>query len=104
MLTPQVKQVVDKLQAGQVAANLIPIEIGYVIVKVTERQPEGTFAYADIKDLIKQKLQEPNAKAALERWVNARRKSAKIELSQSVRTELKDSKLLKTSGAPVSGG
>jgi hypothetical protein len=101
MLNPQVKSVVEKLQAGQVAPALIPIEIGHVIVKVTERQPAGTFAYADIKDFIKQKLQEPNAKASLERWVNARRKTAKIELSQSVRSELKDSNLVKSTSTAV---
>lgn len=101
MLNQQVKPVVEKLQAGQVAPNLIPIEIGFVIVKVTERQPAGTFAFADIKDALKQKLQEPNAKAALERWVNARRKTAKIELSQSVRSELKGSNLVKSSSTAV---
>lgn len=101
MLNPQVKGVVEKLQAGQVAPQLIPIEIGYVIVKVSERQPPGTFAFAEIKDFLKQKLQEPNAKASLERWLNARRKTAKIELSKSVRAELKDSNLVKSTSAAV---
>ncbi len=99
MLTPAVKQVVENLKAGEVASKVIPIEIGYVIAKVTERQPAGLFTYADVKDFIKQKMQEPNAKAALERWLNARRKSAKIELSQSIRSELKDNKLFKSTSA-----
>jgi len=68
---------------------------------VTERQPAGPFAYAEVKDFIMQKLREPNAKAALDRWVNARRKSAKIELSQTMRSELKDSKLFKSTSAAV---
>jgi len=102
MLQPEIKQVLDSLKAGQVAPKVIPIEIGYVIMKVTERQPAGLFTYADVKDFIKQKLQEPNAKAALERWLNARRKTAKIELSQAMRSELKDAKLLKSTNTAIS--
>jgi peptidyl-prolyl cis-trans isomerase C len=101
MLTPAVKQVVENLKAGEVAGKVIPIEIGYVITKVTERQPAGPFTYAEVKDFIMQKLREPNAKAALDRWVNARRKSARIELSQAMRSELKDSKPFKSSSAAV---
>jgi len=86
MLTPAVKDVVANLKAGEVAPKVIPIGIGYVIAKVTEKQPPGPFSYADVKDFIKQKLQEPNAKAALERWVNNRRKTARIELSQAMKT------------------
>jgi peptidyl-prolyl cis-trans isomerase C len=102
MLQPEIKQVLDNLKAGQVAPKVIPIEIGYVIMKVTERQPAGLFTFADVKDFIKQKLQEPNAKAALERWLNARRKTAKIELSQAMRSELKDAKLLKSTSTAIS--
>lgn len=102
MLQPAIKQVLDNLKAGEVAPKVIPIEIGYVIMKVTDRQPAGLFTYADVKDFIKQKLQEPNAKAALERWLNARRKTAKIELSQAMRSELKDGKLLKSTSAGIS--
>lgn len=101
MLQPAVKQVLENLKAGEVAPKVIPIEVGYVIMKVTERQPEGLFTFAEVKDFIKQKLQEPNAKAALERWVNARRKTAKIELSQAMRSELKDNKLLKSTSVAV---
>jgi parvulin-like peptidyl-prolyl isomerase len=101
MLTPAVKQVVENLKPGEVAGKVIPIEIGYVITKVTERQPPGPFTYSEVKDFIMQKLREPNAKAALDRWVNARRKSAKIELSQAMRSELKDSKLFKSGSAAV---
>jgi hypothetical protein len=68
---------------------------------VTERQPAGQFAYADVKDFIKQKMQEPNAKAALERWLNGRRKIAKIDLSQRMLSELKDNKLFKSTSAAV---
>lgn len=96
MLNPSVKQLVENLKAGEVAPKVISNEIGYLVAKVTERKPAGTYAYAQVKDFIKQGLQEPNAKAALERWVNARRKSAKIELSQSIRSDLKDSKPLKS--------
>lgn len=101
VLQPAVKQVLENLKAGEVAPKVIPIEVGFVIMKVTERQPAGLFTFADVKDFIKQKLQEPNAKAALERWVNARRKTAKIELSQAIRSELKDNKSLKSTSAAV---
>lgn len=90
MLTPEIKAVVANLKPGEVVPKVIPIEIGYVIMKVTDRQPAGAFAFADVKDFIKQQLQEPNAKAALERWVNARRKTAKIELSKAMKSELKE--------------
>lgn len=51
--------------------------------------------------MIKEGLKEPNGKAALERWIDARRKAAKIVLSSAVQEKLKGATATKPASAAV---
>jgi len=72
---------VDSIKVGQVYPNLIPSEYGYHIVKVTDRKPGGVQPLAEVKENLRNYLQQTAEQKALHDWLIEKRKSTDIKLS-----------------------
>ncbi|MBC7996621.1 MAG: peptidylprolyl isomerase, partial [Leptolyngbya sp.] len=100
-LRPEIKAKIEKTEKGKVVDTLVENPIGWFIIQVSDRQPPGPISFAEVKPMIKEGLKEPNGKAALERWIDARRKAAKIVLSSTVVEKTKDATATKPASAAV---
>jgi len=77
-LPPQLLAVLPKMQPGQVS-DIIQVEQVFTIVRLNQYVPAGTRKFADIRDSLRQKLQQENVER-LRAGLNSRlRKGAKIE-------------------------
>lgn len=100
-LRPEIKAKIEKTEKGKVVDTLVENPIGWFIIQVSDRQAPGPISFAEVKPMIKEGLKEPNGKAALERWIDARRKAAKIVLSSTVVEKSKEATATKPASAAV---
>lgn len=78
------KDFVDKvgpLKPGTVYPKVIPSQLGFHIVKLTEKQPPGTVPLAEVKEQLKHGLSQRNGVTAVVDWLYDKRKAAQINLS-----------------------
>jgi len=66
------------MKANEISA---PVEtrFGYHLIKVNDKKPEQTLAYADVKDKIAQRLKQEKVEKAAKVYVENLKKAAKIE-------------------------
>ena len=60
-------------------SGLVESRFGYHLIKVYDKKPEQTMAYADVKDRIAQRLKAEKIQKAAKEYVNNLKKDAKIE-------------------------
>lgn len=71
----------DKLKPGEIYPEVIEDDIGFFIVKVTDRQGPGVLPFAEIKETLKRALGDTNAQDAVNRWIKEKRRTTEITLS-----------------------
>lgn len=62
-------------------SDLVETRFGYHLIKVYDKKPEQTLAYADVKDKIAQRLKQEKVEKDVTRYVEDLKKGAKIEKS-----------------------
>lgn len=62
-------------------SDLVETRFGYHLIKVYDKKPEQTLAYADVKDKIAQRLKQEKVEKDATRYVEDLKKGAKIEKS-----------------------
>jgi peptidyl-prolyl cis-trans isomerase C len=62
-------------------SELVETRFGYHLIKVYDKKPEQTLAYADVKDKIAQRLKQEKVEKDVTRYVEDLKKGAKIEKS-----------------------
>lgn len=60
-------------------SDIVETQFGYHLIKVEDKKPEGTLAYADIKDQLNQHLKRQKAEKEAGTYIDTLRKGAKIE-------------------------
>jgi peptidyl-prolyl cis-trans isomerase C len=66
------------MQVDQVS-NVVETRFGYHLIKVYDKRPEKTLAYADVKDKISQRLKQEKIQKGAQEYVETLKKDAKIE-------------------------
>lgn len=66
------------MKPGQVS-NMVETRFGYHLIMVTDRTPEGTFSYDEVKDRLQQYLRQQKVQAAMTEYVETLQGKAKIE-------------------------
>ena len=66
------------MKPGQVS-NMVETQFGYHLIMVTDRTPEGTFSYEEVKDRLEQYLKQQKVQAAIAEYVETLKANAKIE-------------------------
>jgi peptidyl-prolyl cis-trans isomerase C len=66
------------MKPGQVS-DMVETDFGYHLIMVTDRTPEGTLPYEEVKERLKQVLQRQKFQAALAEYVETLKANAKIE-------------------------
>ena len=61
-------------------SGLVETRFGYHLIKVYDKKPEQTLAYADVKDKIAQRLKQEKIEKAANAYVENLKKDAKIEI------------------------
>ena len=62
-------------------SDLVETRFGYHIIKVNDKKPEQTLAYADVKDKIAQRLKQEKIEKDAAQYIEDLKKSAKVEKS-----------------------
>jgi len=62
-------------------SDLVETRFGYHIIKVNDKKPEQTLAYADVKDKIAQRLKQEKIEKDAAQYIEDLKKGAKIEKS-----------------------
>ena len=66
------------MKPGEVS-GIVETQFGYHLIKVTDKKPETTVAYEDVKQKITQHLKQEKSKSEVEAYIKKLRSSAKIE-------------------------
>lgn len=66
---------------GQVS-DMVETRFGYHLIKVTDRKPEGTLSYAEVKDRLEQLMKQQKVQQEIAHYVETLKAKAKIERSQ----------------------
>ncbi len=60
-------------------SDIVETRFGYHIIKVYDKKPEQTLAYADVKDKLSQRMQQEKVEKEANQYINQLKKNAKIE-------------------------
>ena len=66
------------LKPGEVS-DIVETKFGYHLIKVTEKKPATTIAYADIKDRLQQYLKQEKVRKELSQYIEKLKEKAKVE-------------------------
>lgn len=66
------------LKPGQVS-EIVETQFGYHLIKVVDKQPESTMAYAEVKDRLTQHLKTQRIDREAKKYIDTLKKDAKIE-------------------------
>ena len=66
------------MQTNEVS-DIVETRFGYHLIKVYDKKPEQTLAYADVKDKINQRLKQEKVEQEAGQYINQLKKDAKIE-------------------------
>ena len=78
--TPKpIEEAAFKLKPGDVS-NIIQTEIGYHLIKATEKQEEGSYSFDEVKDSLKRYLKETKVLNSISEYVTKLRAGADIKI------------------------
>jgi len=77
-MAPPFEKAAFSMQPNEVS-DLVETRFGYHLIKVYEKKPEQTLAYADVKDKIAQRLKQEKVEKDATLYVDNLKKSAKVE-------------------------
>ena len=77
-MVPPFEKAAFSMQPNEVS-DLVETRFGYHLIKVYEKKPEQTLAYADVKDKIAQRLKQEKVEKDATLYVDNLKKSAKVE-------------------------
>ena len=60
-------------------SDIIETRFGYHIIRVYDKKPEQTLAYADVKDKLSQRMKQEKVEKDANQYINQLKKDAKIE-------------------------
>ncbi|MFN8660051.1 MAG: peptidylprolyl isomerase [Candidatus Obscuribacterales bacterium] len=80
-LTPAVADAVWTQPTGTVLPRLIKTELGYQIIKVTGHEKPGYLSFNDVKPIVALQVQQLKTQLVLEKWLQDKHKTTKIEYS-----------------------
>jgi peptidyl-prolyl cis-trans isomerase C len=66
------------MKPGQVS-DMVETNFGYHLIMVSDRTPEGTIPYEEVKDRLQQFLKQQKVQEAIARYVETLKGKAKIE-------------------------
>lgn len=78
-MVPEFEHAVFSTDAGQITPNLVETQFGYHIIQVNDRVEGGQVAFEDIKDRLRQYLNESAGRQAMHEYLSTLVKAAKIE-------------------------
>lgn len=81
VLPPDKREKFASLKPGELYPEVLQDQAGFFLIKVTQKEGPGYIPFNEMKPILKEGLKESNAKAAVERWVKAKRKTTEIVLS-----------------------
>ena len=72
------EDVVFAMQPDEVS-DIVETRFGYHIIKLYDKKPEQTLAYADVKDQLNQRLKQEKIEKEATKYIDQLKKDAKIE-------------------------
>ncbi|MFZ0448805.1 MAG: peptidylprolyl isomerase [Desulfatiglandaceae bacterium] len=82
-MVPPFEKVAFSLKPGEVS-DIVVTRFGYHLIKVTDKKPEKTLAYAEVKDKLNRFLKEQEVGKAIDAYVKDLKKVAKVKKFQAV--------------------
>ncbi len=89
-LIPEFSKAIWPLKSGEVYGGLVQSALGYHIVKVTAHEGAGTASLAEIKPQLKELLLQQKKQQIVNSWLQDKRKTAKLVLTQQFATLLQN--------------
>ena len=65
------------MKANEVS-DIVETRFGYHIIKVYDKKPEQTMAYADVKEKLNQRMKQEKVEKEANQYINQLKKDAKI--------------------------
>ncbi|MBI5049627.1 MAG: peptidylprolyl isomerase [Nitrospirae bacterium] len=82
-MVPEIEALAFGMKTGEIMGPL-ETEQGFYIIKIEDRKPERQLSFDEVRDRIKNELEEKKKKERIEEWLKTMREKAKIEYLQPV--------------------
>ncbi|MEW6066703.1 MAG: peptidyl-prolyl cis-trans isomerase [Nitrospirota bacterium] len=86
-ITPEIRAIAARLKKGEVSEP-IKTELGYQIVKVTDKQTGKLMEFEKVKNSIMQRLVEERQKEAFDSYIEQLKKSYKVDINKEALSKL----------------
>lgn len=77
-IMPELATAINKLKAGEVMPQVVKSEIGYMVYKVTAKEPAGYSSLAEVKPLLENTAKQGKLQDVANTWLASRKKTVQI--------------------------